>query len=106
MINWFKKRFSHKLQHLSWNHIKNLLKKHGIAFVIIVIGWEIIEDILFPVLFTLLGKYVHPIFYGGVPVSWLLCLHWIAVPTIWGFWLKKSRKVDCEHSLDERCNHD
>ena len=84
MINWIKKRFSHKLRHLSWDHIKNTLKKHGIAFVIIVIGWEIIEDIIFPVLFALLGKYVHPIFYGGVPVSWLLCLHWIAVPAIWG----------------------
>ena len=87
-----KKRISHKLEHLKWSSIKKTLKENGLALVIIIIGWEIIEDVLFPVLFIFLGNNVHPAFYAGAPASWLLCFHWLAVPITWGLWKKISKK--------------
>ena len=50
--SWFKARVSHKLEHLRWVNIKKLLKEHGLALVVIVVGWEIIEDIVFPLIFA------------------------------------------------------
>lgn len=76
-------------------------------FLVILVGWEIIEDILFPIAFGLLGKYVHPAFYGGIPVAWLLCLHWLAVPVLWGLWLKVSsdKKLNPQDAAGS-CDHD
>ena len=62
--------------------------EHGLALVIIIVAWEIIEDILFPLLFIWLGTNVHPAFLAGAPASLLLCVHWLAVPAIWGLWIK------------------
>ena len=80
------------------------MKEHGLALVVIIVGWEIIEDVLFPLLFVLLGNYVHPSFYAGIPAAWLLCLHWLAVPILWGWWIKYSGK-DLDKNI-ETCNHD
>jgi len=91
-FRWVKDRLSHKLEHLKWSVIKTTFKEHGLALVVIIVGWEIIEDILFPLLFILLGDYVHPGFYAGVPASWLLCLHWLAVPILWSWWIRLSGK--------------
>ena len=66
--------------------------EHGVALVVIIVGWEIIEDVLFPILFVFLGHHVHPAFYAGAPASLLLCLHWIAVPVLWRLWVKVSKK--------------
>lgn len=96
-------RLAHKFHHLSFKKILEIFRSHGLAFVIIVIGWEIIEDVVFPLLFIGLGKYVHPVFYGGIPVAWLLCLHWLMVPILWGMWMKingRTFKDDNSH-----CNH-
>lgn len=106
MIHWLKDRISHKARHLSWNNTKALFRRHGLAFVTIIVAWEIIEDILFPLLFGLLGKYVHPIFYGGIPVAWLLCLHWLAVPILWGLWLRLRGNVVAEEDHGHDCDHD
>jgi len=43
MINWIKTRISHKFGHFSRERLKAFLKKNGLAFVIIFIGWEIVE---------------------------------------------------------------
>ena len=93
-FRWISHRIKHKLEHFSSKKIKKFLKENGLAFVVIFLAWEIIEDVLFPIAFTLLGTYVHPIFFAGVPAAWLLCLHWLAVPLMWGAWLKlkKSRE--------------
>ena len=64
------------------------MKEHGLALVVIIVAWEIIEDVLFPILFIWLGNNVHPSYYAGAPVSWILCLHWLAVPAIWWCWIK------------------
>lgn len=88
--NWVAHKIKHKIEHWSWEHIKNTFKKHGLALVIIFITWEILEDILFPLLFIWLGNNISPWFYGGAPISWLLCLHPIMVPLIWGLWIKLS----------------
>jgi hypothetical protein len=85
------------------------MKRHGVALVVIIIGWEIVEDVLFPLFFVLLGNHIHPAFYAGAPASLLLCVHWIAVPLIWGWWMKmsgdKSQPIShCDshdHSRDE-----
>ena len=101
MIKWIKDRLGHKLEHFKWSNIKQTFRDHGLALVVIIVGWEIIEDVLFPVLFAVLGNYVHPVFYAGIPAAWLLCLHWIAVPVIWGWWVNmKGIDKEIGHSCD------
>jgi hypothetical protein len=90
--NWIKERLLHKLSHLKPSLLLDTLKEHGVALVVIIVGWEIIEDILFPLLFVFLGKHVNVAFYAGAPVAWLLCLHWLAVPLMWSGWVKISGK--------------
>tara|TARA_Y100001973_G_scaffold77478_1_gene113408 strand:- start:9634 stop:9882 length:249 start_codon:yes stop_codon:yes gene_type:complete len=80
------------MEHYSVAKLKKFLKENGLAFVIIFIGWEIIEDVLFPVLFVFLGNTVHPAFYAGAPASILLCFHWLAIPILWGLWVRVSKK--------------
>ena len=104
-LRWMSGRLQHKLHHFSLKAVKDNLKKHGIALVIITVAWEVIEDVLFPVLFGLLGKYVNPVFYGGIPVAWLLCLHWLMVPLLWGIWVKISGGKHVDHSDNDSCNH-
>ena len=87
-------RFTHKLGHFKWSYVKKLLREHGLAFLVIFIIWEIIEDIMFPVLFIWLGHNVNPWFLTGAPLSWLLCVHPIAVPIMWGIWIKISRRTN------------
>lgn len=91
-FHWAKERIAHKLEHIRWSSIKSTFKKHGLALAIIIIGWEIIEDVVFPVLFVFLGNNVHPVFYTGAPASLLLCFHWLMVPLLWGWWIRLSGK--------------
>jgi len=97
---WFKERVAHKFEHFSLKKIKDFLRKNGLAFVIIFIGWEIVEDIVFPIVFALLGNWIHPAFYAGIPASLILCFHWLAVPILCGIWLKISNKKDDEEHHD------
>jgi len=100
VIRWIKNRVMGKLNHFSYKKIKSFLKKNGLAFVIIFIGWEIVEDVVFPIIFALLGNWVHPAFYAGIPASLILCFHWLAIPILWGLWLKfgaKDSEVEIEH---------
>ena len=98
-MNWLKNRLLHKLDHLKWENVKKIFREHGLALVIIIVGWEIAEDVLFPVLFVLLGNHVHPAFYAGAPASLLLCFHWLAVPLMWGWWVKfKGIDKDVDHN--------
>ncbi len=99
LIKWVKDRLEHKLDHFRWGSIKRTMKQHGLALVVIIIVWEIIEDILFPILFIFLGNNVHPVFYAGAPAALLLCVHWLAVPLIWGLWMKIKKS-------DEKIEHD
>ena len=46
-IKWIKHRLAHKLEHLKWSNLKKVLKAHGTALVVIIVLWEIIEDVLF-----------------------------------------------------------
>ena len=101
MINWLKTRISHKFSHFSAEKLRGFLKKNGLAFVIIFVGWEIVEDVVFPIIFAALGNYVHPAFFAGIPASLILCFHWLAIPILWGVWLKltsqqaEDKDVDC-----------
>lgn len=99
LVNWIKKSWSHKIEKLRPSNLAKFLRTHGLAFVVIVVLWELIEDVLFPLLFLLLGNNVHPAFYSGIPVSWLFCLHWVAVPVLWMLWTKISGK---KLQIDER----
>ncbi len=101
LYRWIKSRLSHKLEHLRWTNVKSILKEHGLALVIIIVGWEIVEDIVFPIIFALLGNYVHPAFFAGIPVAWIVCLHWFMVPVLWGAWIKIKKSKEAaviEHS--------
>jgi hypothetical protein len=88
LLKWLKQRLVHKLQHIKIDRLKKTMKENGLALVVIIIVWEVIEDILFPIVFIMLGKHIHPIFLAGAPASWLLCFHWIAVPVTWRWWIK------------------
>ena len=100
MLKWIKDRLGHKLEHLKWTNVKKIFKEHGLALVIIIVGWEIAEDVIFPVLFVFLGNHVHPAFYAGAPASLLLCFHWLMVPFLWGVWVKTNKS---EKKLDHDC---
>tara|TARA_A100001011_G_scaffold96514_1_gene101516 strand:+ start:2440 stop:2775 length:336 start_codon:yes stop_codon:yes gene_type:complete len=106
LIRWIKDRLGHKLAHLSWSSVKETFKKHGLALVVIIVGWEIVEDVVFPVLFVLLGNHVHPAFYAGAPASLLLCFHWIMVPVLWGWWIRVSGKEEALPDVDCCDSHD
>ena len=91
---WTRDRLKHKLSHLSLSAIKSSLKENGPALAVIIVTWEIIEDVLFPILFAWLGVNVHPVFLAGIPASIVLCSHWIAVPLIWSAWVKVSKNTN------------
>jgi len=91
-ISWGVDRLRHKLNHLSLNELKETFVKGGIPLLVIIVGWEILEDLVFPAIFWWLGNNIHPIFYSAIPVSWLLCFHWVAVPIIWTLWKKIFKK--------------
>jgi len=95
-------RFTHKLQHFRWSHFKKLLRDHGMAFLVIFIIWEIIEDIMFPLLFIWLGNNVNPWFLTGAPISWLLCVHPIAVPIMCAIWVKISRRKNESKDIEDQ----
>ena len=93
------------MEHLKLQKLLDILKEHGLALVIIIVGWEIIEDVLFPVLFIFLGNHVHPAFYAGAPAAWLLCLHWLAVPIMWGLWMRISNNKDLKNIEHDCAKH-
>ncbi len=100
LIKGIKHRISHKLENYSGAKLKKFLKENGIAFVVIFVGWEIVEDVIFPIIFAGLGNHVHPAFYAGIPASLILCFLWLAIPILWGLWLKLNKKnndvkIDC-----------
>ena len=101
LFRWIKDRFLHKIEHLRWANIKRMFREHGLALVVIIVGWEIVEDVVFPVVFALLGKYVHPAFFAGIPASIILCFHWIAIPVLWGIWIK-FKGID-KKTIDHEC---
>ena len=80
------------------------MKEHGLALVVIIVGWEIVEDVVFPLLFIFLGNHVHPAFYAGAPAAWLLCIHWLAVPILWGWWISYSGK-DLDKNIETCKGH-
>ncbi len=89
-IKWTYSRIKHNLSHLHPTRLLDIMKEHGAALVVIIVIWEIIEDVLFPALFIWLGHNVNPWFITGAPISWLICLHPIAVPLMWAAWIKIS----------------
>ncbi len=95
-LRWLKHRIGHKLEHIRPSRLMDTIVEHGIALVVIIVAWEIIEDILFPLIFIWLGKNVNPWFLAGAPVSWLMCLHPVAVPFMWAAWIKFSIRRDNE----------
>ena len=85
-------RLKCKFHDLSLSNLKKILKEHGLALLVITIVWEIIEDIVFPVIFYYLGKHINPIFYTMIPARLILCVHWLVVPFTWGLWIKIKNK--------------
>ena len=51
LFTWIKYRIKHKLEHFKPSCLIETFKKHGIALLVIIIVLEIIEDIMFPLLF-------------------------------------------------------
>jgi len=98
LYKWIKQRLGHKLSHFKWENIKKTMRENGLALVVIIVGWEIVEDVLLPFIFALLGDRVHPAFYAGIPAALIICLHWFMVPVLWGIWIKiKGTNEKIEH---------
>jgi hypothetical protein len=91
-MKWSKERIAHKLRHLKPSNLLDILAKHGLALVVIIVVWEIIEDVVFPIIFAILGNHVHPAFYAGIPASLL-----------WGLWMKISNQEKQDESDDHGC---
>jgi hypothetical protein len=88
MFEWVRHRLKHKLKHLSPSHLLEVLRENGWALVVIIVLWELIEDVIFPIVFIWLGTNVNPVFLAGAPIAWLICLHWLMVPLTWTCWIK------------------
>lgn len=99
-FSWAKHRISHKLEHVKPSNLLDVMSEHGLALVVIIVLWEIIEDVLFPIWFIWLGNNVHPVFLAGAPAAWLICLHWFMVPLTFSLWLK-CKKIVKERRLIE-----
>lgn len=99
LLGQIRQRLSHKLEHLRWSNIKKIFRENGVALVVIIVGWEIVEDVVFPAIFALLGQHVHPAFFAGIPAALIICLHWFMVPLLWGVWIKIK-------GTDEKIEHD
>jgi hypothetical protein len=97
MLEKISHNLRHKLSFWRWFNIRKKLVQYGLPFLIILILWEIIEDIVIPGIFGLLGAYIDPMFYALVPTTWFVCLHPIAVPIMWAWWcfiFKKEKRGD------------
>ena len=113
VYNWIKHQIQHKMHHLSLTHLKTVLKKHGWALLIIIVGWEIVEDLIFPTIFWFMGKHIDPTFFALIPASLIICFHWMTVPLLWGLWIKISGSKEtlhehvCSHGAQaEGCDHE
>jgi pheromone shutdown protein TraB len=113
MWNKIKHSISHRLQFWTWKAIKEKFKKYGLPFLIIFIAWEIFEDVISPLICWLLGTYYDPIFYAGIPVLWIACLHPVAVPLTFAIycWItrKKASKEDInkfKKEIEDECKND
>ena len=101
------------MHHLSIAHLKYVLKNHGWALLVIIVGWEIVEDLVFPTILWFMGKYINPAFFSLIPASLIICFHWLAVPLLWGIWIKISGSKEtlhehvCSHGAQaEGCDHE
>jgi hypothetical protein len=93
IIHKLKHAINHRLSFWTWNAIKAKFKTYGVPFLIIFILWEIFEDVIFPAICWMLGTYYDPVFYAGIPVLWIVCVHPIAVPLIFSIycWFTRSK---------------
>ena len=107
-MKWLKTKIKNKIKNWKFENIKKMFLQHGKAFVIIFVMWEIMEDVVFPIIFIWLGNNVDPWFLTGAPISWIVCLHPIAVPVLWAIYIKLSGKKHDSISppLDECCSHE
>ena len=78
--------FKHKISFWKKDSLKKKMVKYGFPFLIILIAWEIVEDIIIPAIAYLLGLYVDPTFYAAIPITWVVCLHPFVVPVLWYYW--------------------
>ena len=62
-------KLKRKVDSWRWSHLKDLWVKYGLPFLIIFIAWEIVEDVVFPAIFYLLGTHVNEAFYVGITRS-------------------------------------
>ena len=94
-------RLKSKIKAWRWSHLKTLWMRYGIPFLIIFIAWEIVEDVVFPAIFYLLGTHVNEAFYLGIPAAWILCFHPVAVPILWAIYCYATRKKHVKIDLEE-----
>ena len=86
-----------------WTNLKKYFVKYGLPFLVILITWEIIEDVVFPIIFYFIGMHVHSAFFAMIPIAWIMCLHPIAVPILWSwyFFICTNKKTKLSHTCDD-----
>ena len=106
MIRRLKDKLSHKLSFWKKEKFKKIIVEYGVPFLVILIVWEIFEDIIFPAICYWLGQY-YPAFYAMIPTLWIVCLHPVVVPILWWiyvrFWGNKNKK---KYECDSACSDD
>lgn len=82
----------HSKKFWRWSYFQPFLKKYGMAFVIIMIISEIIEDGVLPGAMGFLGAHISPVFYLFIPLPWLFCLNTIFVPILFSLYCGYMKK--------------
>ena len=91
-IQYIKHTLTHKIHFWKWATLKNVLKKHGLTFLIILIIVEIIEHVGGFLLIKWLGINVHEYFHALLPAPLLICFHWITAPITFFIFIKITNK--------------
>ncbi len=87
LLRHLRETFRHSRDLFRLNRYKPLLTKYGLAFVIIMIVWEIVEDAVLPGAFAWMGANLHPAFYALVPLPWIFCFNIVLIPVLWNLYL-------------------
>lgn len=88
IIQFFKKNIQHKINFWNLKKFKDLIQKHGLVFLVILITVEIVEHLGSLFLISWLGLNVSDKFFALLPAPLLFCWHWLTSPIIFFIYIK------------------
>ena len=82
----------HKISFWQLTNLKEIIQKHGLTFIIILIFVEVLEHVGGVLLIRWLGVNVHEYFHAFLPAPFLICFHWISAPIVFFIYMKIKNK--------------